>query len=58
MINEQGENLKVYIDRLSQLLNENKMKISEKILDKMIEIGENNEILGGNYSYFLTLSYA
>ena len=58
MINVQGENLKVYIDRLSQLLNENKMKISEKILDKMIEIGENNEILGGNYSYFLTLSYA
>lgn len=58
MINVQGENQKAHIDRLSRIFSENRLRVSEKILDKIIEIGENNEILGGNYSYFLTLSYA
>ena len=58
MLNIQGEHAKEPIEALLLLLTENQLQVSEKILEKIVEIGENNEILGGNYSYFLTLSYA
>lgn len=57
LINVQGTNARKKLSDLLSVLKTNKYEISTKILEEIIQTGNDGEIFEDNYNYFLTLSH-
>lgn len=57
LIKVQGNNAKLKLKELKNMLDDNKYDISSKILTEIIQTGEEGEVFQDNFNYFLTLSH-